>query len=107
MTGAPEAREEEALALDAEDRVGSARGRFVLPKDDTTSGCESIAYLAGDSLGPPPVDAAADVNHELEVWATIGVEGHWTGGPRGGTPTSGCADPWRGWWARSTTRWSS
>ena len=93
MIGALEGREAEALALDAEDRVGSARDRFVLPKDDTTSGCESIAYLAGDSLGPQPVDAAADVNHELEIWATIGVEGHWTGDATWGDAHVGLRGP--------------
>ena len=79
MTTSLDAREAEALELDARDRVGSARERFVLPKDDTTSGCAELAYLAGDSLGPQPVDAAADVRRELETWATVAVEGHWTG----------------------------
>jgi len=79
VTSALDAREAEARSLDAADREGSVRERFVLPKDDTASGYPELAYLAGDSLGPQPVDVAADVRRELETWATIGVEGHWTG----------------------------
>jgi kynureninase len=79
VTGSLDALETQALELDERDRVGSARDRFVLPKDDTASGCAELAYLAGDSLGLQPVAAAADVRHELETWATIAVEGHWTG----------------------------
>jgi kynureninase len=72
-----DALEADALALDQRDRVGSARERFCLPKDDSASGFPELAYLAGDSLGPQPVDAAADVRGELDDWAAIGVEGHW------------------------------
>lgn len=71
------AREAEARALDEEDREGSARDRFVLPKDDTASGHPELAYLAGDSLGPQPVGAADDVRGELADWASLVVEGHW------------------------------
>jgi kynureninase len=77
VTDALNAREAEALAHDAADLVGSARERFCIPKDDSPSAFAELAYLAGDSLGPQPVDAADDVRRELEDWATIGVEGHW------------------------------
>jgi kynureninase len=73
-----DAREAEARGLDLDDREGSAREQFVLPKDDTTSGYPELAYLAGDSLGPQPVAAAIDVRAELEDWATLAVEGHWS-----------------------------
>jgi kynureninase len=71
--------EADARARDEADRVGSARERFVLPKDDSPSSHPLLAYLAGDSLGPPTTDVDVDVRRELEGWATLGVEGHWTG----------------------------
>jgi kynureninase len=71
-------REREALDLDARDAVGLARERFVLPKDDSPSPYPELAYLVGNSLGPQPADAAHDVRRELEDWATLGVEGHWS-----------------------------
>jgi kynureninase len=77
VTASLDARESEALARDAADRLGSVRERFCIPKDDSPSGYPELAYLAGDSLGPQPVDAADDVRRELEDWAAIGVEGHW------------------------------
>jgi kynureninase len=79
VTTTLDAQEAGALALDGADHEGSARERFVLPKDDTASGYAELAYLAGDSLGPQPVEAARDVQRELETWASIAVEGHWTG----------------------------
>jgi kynureninase len=77
VTASLDAREAEALERDARDRVGSARDRFLIPKDDSPSGYPELAYLAGDSLGPQPFQAADDVRRELEDWASIGVEGHW------------------------------
>jgi kynureninase len=73
-----EAREDDALARDAEDREGSARESFLLPKDDTASGFAELAYLAGDSLGPQAIGVADDVRREIEDWATLVVEGHWS-----------------------------
>ena len=78
MTDSLDAREHEALALDRDDRVGSARERFVLPKDESPSPHAELAYLAGNSLGPQPVAAADDVRRELEDWATLAVQGHWS-----------------------------
>jgi kynureninase len=68
--------EAEARALDDADPRALARHRFVLPKDDTGSGNVELAYLAGNSLGPQPADAADDVRRELEDWATLVAEGH-------------------------------
>jgi kynureninase len=71
-------REDEARALDEGDAAGGARASFLLPRDDTTSGYDALAYLAGNSLGPQPTGAADDVRRELEDWATRVVEGHWS-----------------------------
>ncbi len=71
-----EALEAEARGLDDADEGALARHRFVLPKDDTGSGNAELAYLAGNSLGPQPVDVADDVRRELEDWATLVAEGH-------------------------------
>jgi len=78
VTAALVALEDEALALDRDDLVGSARERFILPKDPSTSPYAELAYLAGDSLGPQPVAVADDVRRELEDWASLGVQGHWS-----------------------------
>ncbi|HEY8081420.1 MAG TPA: kynureninase [Acidimicrobiales bacterium] len=75
-TASLDAREDEARGLDAADAVGSARDRFVLPKDDTASGHAELAYLAGNSLGPQAVGVVDDVRAELDDWATLIVEGH-------------------------------
>ena len=72
-------REDEARSLDEGDGSGSARAAFVLPRDGTPSGYDTLAYLAGNSLGPQPIGAADDVRRELEDWATRVVEGHWSG----------------------------
>jgi kynureninase len=73
-----DAREGEAKSLDEGDLAGSARDSFLLPRDDTSSGHDSLAYLAGNSLGPQPTGVADDVRGELEDWATRVVEGHWS-----------------------------
>jgi kynureninase len=69
-------RERESRALDETDSVGSARDRFVLPRDDTGSGHAKLSYLAGNSLGPPPKAALDDVRRELEDWERLVVAGH-------------------------------
>jgi len=73
-----DAREDEARSLDDGARAGSARHAFLLPRDDTGSGCAELAYLAGNSLGPQPKGVGDDVRRELEDWATRVVEGHWS-----------------------------
>ena len=64
-----------ARALDAADPLGGLRERFALPpgRDGRPK-----AYLAGMSLGAQPIDARSAVNHELERWASLGVDG-WFG----------------------------
>ena len=71
-------REDEARALDEGDPSGSARDSFLLPRDDTASGYDTLAYLAGNSLGPQARGVAEDIHRELEDWATRVVEGHWS-----------------------------
>ncbi len=56
--------------LDAADPLASFRDEFELP--------EGI-YLVGNSLGPLPHKARSNVIDEFDRWATLGVEGHFTG----------------------------
>lgn len=64
MTGSSAAR------LDAEDRLAPLRGEFELP---------DCTYLVGNSLGALPRAARGYVATELDRWAELGVEGHFTG----------------------------
>jgi kynureninase len=64
-----------ALAMDERDPLKKFRERFLLPK--TTSGSECI-YLCGHSLGLQPKTVATYVEQELQDWARLGVEGHFT-----------------------------
>jgi kynureninase len=66
-----------SLALD--DRDPSRRGDFHVPPWAGGAGRE-WAYLAGNSLGLQPRGAGGSVARELEVWATLAVEG-WFEGP--------------------------
>jgi len=59
-----------AAELDAADPLAGFRERFELP--------EGI-YFVGNSLGAMPKTARAYISDELDRWATIGVEGHFTG----------------------------
>jgi len=65
--------EAHARGLDAADPLTALRDRFELPRgaDGTTK-----AYLAGQSLGPLPHAARAAVEHQLDAWGRVGVEGH-------------------------------
>ncbi len=59
-----------ARALDAEDPLGGTRARFTVPHD--------TIYLNGNSLGPPPANAAARVRATIEAeWGTSLSDG-WT-----------------------------
>lgn len=71
----PDRRLDEARARDAADPA-PARDRFVLPKDDSDSGEPELAFLAGNSLGPPTTSAADDVRREMEDWSALAVEAH-------------------------------
>jgi len=68
-----DASEAHARALDAADPLTALRDRFELPQ-----GADGIpkAYLAGQSLGPLPRAARAAVEHQLDAWSRLGVDGH-------------------------------
>lgn len=63
--------EQGALALDAADPLGRFRDRFELP-----GGAQGRVYLLGNSLGPLPRAARAEVDAELDAWAARGVESY-------------------------------
>ena len=54
------------------------RDRFSIPLDVT--GREKT-YFCGNSLGLMPDDAQSAVEHELDRWANLGVDGHFHGDP--------------------------
>ena len=60
---------EQCRRLDAVDPLASVRGRFVLP--------ETGVYLAGNSLGPRPVAAAARVAAAIEQQWGVGLVRSW------------------------------
>jgi len=65
-----------AEALDAADPLAAMRNEFFIPR--TAEGEEKV-YLVGNSLGLPPFTVKKFVNTELDRWAELGVEGHFTG----------------------------
>ncbi len=65
MTATPTAAE-----LDAADPLAPLRDAFHLPGE---------LYLVGNSLGALPKSAPEYITTEFERWATLGVEGHFTG----------------------------
>jgi kynureninase len=67
-----QAGEDFALAMDERDPLKHYREYFLFPK---TAGRECI-YLCGHSLGLQPKAVAKYIDQELEVWAELGVEGH-------------------------------
>ncbi len=66
---------QQAQALDAADPLPTLRSRFVVPPDPSGREAEA-AYFAGNSLGLLPRETPARVQHELEEWGRIAVEGH-------------------------------
>ena len=60
----------QAAVLDAADPLARFRSEFELPDG---------IYLVGNSLGALPKRARTAVQTELDRWATLGVEGHFTG----------------------------
>lgn len=62
-----------AERLDAGDPLAAFRADFQLPvrKDGSTS-----VYFCGHSLGLAPQNTLRIVNEELDVWARLGVDGH-------------------------------
>lgn len=65
--------EDTARGLDAADPLGPFRARFELPGDDAGEG---RVYLLGNSLGPLPRAARAELDAELDAWAGRGVESY-------------------------------
>ncbi len=59
-----------AAELDAADPLAPCRDKFDVPGE---------IYLVGNSLGARPKATGEYVNHELDRWSNLGVEGHFTG----------------------------
>ncbi|MBZ4397919.1 kynureninase [Myxococcus faecalis] len=62
-----------ARKADAEDALRSFREQFHFPPGPDG---KPVVYLAGNSLGLQPKNAARYVQEEMEDWARFGVEGH-------------------------------
>ena len=61
---------------DAGDPLQDFRARFALPRD---AAGRPLVYFCGHSLGLMPLDARRIVGEELDSWATLGIEGQFTG----------------------------
>ena len=70
--------ERRALELDATDPLSALRREFSIPAWPGGRHPRR-AYFAGNSLGLMPTAARQAVEDELERWARLGHEGHWTG----------------------------
>jgi kynureninase len=66
---------EYAQQLDNEDKLKDFRDRFLIPK---VNGEESV-YFTANSLGLQPKATRDYINEQLDVWAELGVEGHFEG----------------------------
>ena len=62
----------EAEARDRRDPLAPYRDQFYFPKHEG----EDVLYLCGNSLGLQPQGVQAAIQHELEMWRTHAVEGH-------------------------------
>lgn len=67
---------ERARALDAADPLARFRERFAMPGGPSGS---DLVYLCGHSLGLQPLAAQDRVREELEDWARLAVNGHFSG----------------------------
>ncbi len=67
--------DEHARALDLADPLRSLRQEFLIPQH----GGSDKAYFCGNSLGLQPRQAREHVLEVLDKWASIAVEGHFTG----------------------------
>lgn len=65
-----------ARALDGDDSLAAWREAFHWPKSPDG---ERILYFTGNSLGLQPRVTAERVQDVLSAWATLGVDGHFTG----------------------------
>jgi len=64
-----------AKKMDAEDPLKDFRNQFHIPQDK--EGKESV-YFCGNSLGPMPKALPDAMKEQMDGWAKMGVEGHWT-----------------------------
>ncbi len=64
-----------AARLDADDSLASYRDQFHLPTAPDGQPCR---YFCGHSLGLQPKSVSAYVEQELQDWASLGVEGHFS-----------------------------
>ncbi len=64
-----------ARALDDADPLRAFRDEFLIPQHDS----HEMAYFCGNSLGLQPRSARAHVEEVMDKWATLAVEGHFTG----------------------------
>jgi kynureninase len=69
-----EFKEQFAQQQDANDKLKSFRDKFLLPKHNG----QPAVYLCGNSLGLQPKNLGEYIQAELDVWAELGVEGHFT-----------------------------
>jgi kynureninase len=61
-----------AREMDARDPMRKFREKFLIPQHDG----QDVVYLTGNSLGLQPRSTREYIQHELDDWATHGVEGH-------------------------------
>jgi kynureninase len=76
MTGLDDVLDE-ARALDEADPLRGWRDEFAHPRHPDSG--DEVAYLCGHSLGLQPRPARAAVERVLDHWATLGVDGHFSG----------------------------
>lgn len=69
------ASREFSLYLDAQDPLKEVRNEFERPAQAGTLGSPCL-YLCGGSLGLLPRRTRTLINEELDVWASLGVQGH-------------------------------
>lgn len=66
--------EDFAHELDKQDALKGFRNKFIIPKHN---GHDAV-YFCGNSLGLQPKNLGEYIQAELDVWAELGVEGHFT-----------------------------
>lgn len=59
-----------------DDLLDGFRAQFALPRN---AAGEPLVYLCGHSLGLMPLAARTILNEELDSWATLGIDGQFTG----------------------------
>lgn len=64
-----------AAALDRGDVLAEFRERFHLPRGEDG---KPLVYFTGNSLGLQPLDAERYVSQEMEAWARLGVDAHFS-----------------------------